>query len=112
MKNSLKPIALLFALVFAAVFAFAEAEAERFTKDTDVWMKRLAEIKIEWANSHTDGEAFCFSREDLTNELERTEKLRADFEKTFPKEGKQRKNASSRSSSIFWNRPGKRLIFF
>ena len=68
MKNSLKPIALLFALVFAAGFAFAEAEAERFTKDTDVWMKRLAEI-IEWVNSHTDGEAFRFSREGLTNEL-------------------------------------------
>lgn len=84
MRNSLKPIALLFALVFTAGFAFAEveAEADKLIKDTDAWMNRLAEI-IEWVNSRTDGEAFRFSREGLTNELERTEKLLADFEKIF-----------------------------
>lgn len=102
MKAYLKSIALLFTLVFAAVFAFAEAEAERFTKDPDVWMKRLAEIKIEWANSHTDGEAFRFSREDLTNELERTEKLRADFEKTFPKEGRKAKEKCVESQFVYF----------
>lgn len=64
MKNSLKPIALLFALVFAAVFAFAETPAEQAEAAPTEYKQKLEEIKIKFYDLFHPVDRACVSNDE------------------------------------------------
>ncbi len=84
MKNSLKPIALLFALVFAAGFAFAESQIEKEEAARAEYEKRLKQVRIKFDDLFFNGES-GFTEENGTNFWRGSESFEDDFPIVHPR---------------------------